>query len=244
MSSARCIAERLRSTPSRRSHSSRSSWTVRSGYSVTRASSFGRSSSDIRGRTPPACGHGLRSLRSRFNRSQRDTLASRPRIARQPHDTSHGQPYTLQPLAFADPLNSAPNGGGGARATATGGSDNSMAGRAPSASGGIASRALALLRHFFDGHERAHGVRAVRAGYRRNQPANEHSTHRWQRERRIGLAAPTSVLIATSRAEGTRRRSCRARRGGVDHARIGPRSDRGQAPLSSAGASARRTNEP
>jgi hypothetical protein len=50
---------------------------------------------------------------------------------------------------------------------------------------------LALLRHFLDGHEGVHRTRAARAWDRRNQPSNQKSTHRRQRERYIGPIAPT-----------------------------------------------------
>lgn len=49
---------------------------------------------------------------------------------------------------------------------------------------------LALLRHFLYRYEDAHGSRAVGTGDRRNQPASNHSAHRGQRERHVGLVAP------------------------------------------------------
>ena len=75
-SSARCIAERLRSVPRRRCHSSRSSTTVRSAFSATRALSAPYSDSAIRGGTPPPWGTGSTSRVSRSNRSHRETVAS------------------------------------------------------------------------------------------------------------------------------------------------------------------------
>jgi hypothetical protein len=73
-SRARCMDERLSSTPQMRCHRSANSRAVASGVSFTIASS--RARSETRGSRPPACGLGSTSPVSLRRRSQRETEAS------------------------------------------------------------------------------------------------------------------------------------------------------------------------